>query len=297
MATTLLWGAPSNGKSYIATMIAIAEMLLGRRVFSSYPIIYIRPLSIRHKVVNLIIYFIFLIKILIFYIIKYSKKCIYYLYKKIHKSSTFLRFFITTKPQYTQKYKNKMYSTYKWEHSYTNAGLNDCCIIIDEGYLEFNCHEKLPIEEHTFFATSGHNNNDIYIIAQNYSRINIAIRELANYFIYVYKFSNPFSVQSKTGRRQLTPLFFTVETYIREEDFKMRNINPKVIWERKRVLFNKNVAKSYDTQYYKLDEKEINPQLWITILKDKEKIEKKEILGDSISKKDFAEVFPELLEA
>lgn len=272
MATYLLWGAPSNGKSYYATLIAILEMLSGRKVFSSYPIIYTMPLTIFQVIKNLIYR--------IYNIISW------YLLFKVHHNLYWY------KP--IELIKNKVYSTYKWEHKYIEAGLLDCCIIIDEGYLEFNCHDKLPVIEHTFFATSGHNNNDIYVIAQNYSRINVAIRELANYFIYVYKFSNPFSIRNKTGRKQLTPLLFTVETYIKEEDFRIRNINPKVIWEKKRVWFKKSIANAYDTQYYRLTQKLIHPVLWITELKQKKEEQKKDIKPIPVNLGCLTEVFPEL---
>jgi hypothetical protein len=275
MATTLLWGAPSAGKSYYATLIAIIEMLLGRRVFSSYPIVYTKPLSIFQRIKNLIITVYNLIQ--------------WFLLFRVHKNIKWYN------PR--EYIKNKVYSTFEWKHEYVSKGLNDCCIIIDEGYLEFNCHDKLPVIEHTFFATSGHNDNDIYIIAQNYARINVAIRELANYFVYVTKFSNPFSSRQKSGRKQLLPLFFTIETYIKEEDFKYRNINKGAIYEKKREWFNKDIASAYDTQYYRLTEQDINPRLWIDIVKEKEKGKKRNSLGfNGIPKEDLSTTFPELLE-
>jgi hypothetical protein len=257
MATTLLWGAPSNGKSYIATLWAILEMIAGRRVFSSYPIVYTMPLSLIQRLKNLIIYLYNLVSWILLF--------------KVHHN---------IKWYYPIDYiKNKVYSSYKWEHSYIDTGINDSSIYIDEGYKYFNCHDKLTSNEHDFFALSGHNNNDVYVIAQNYMRINVAIRELANYFVYVTKFSNPFSMRNKTGRKQLTPLFFNTEMYISEADFKMRTINPKVIYEKKRIWFNSNIAEAYNTQYFRTLEQELKPVLWINELKEKKKKREEKVLA------------------
>lgn len=240
MATHLVWGAPSQGKSYISTSIAVHALLEHKKVFTNYPVIYEKPLKINQKIYN-----------------AYSK-----LYNKI---ISYLP--LRCNLFYKAVYKKEILSTYKWQKDYIYAGLNNVVILLDEAYTEFNCHNKLPIDEHTFFATTGHNCNEVYLIAQNYSRINVAIRELANFFVFVHKFSNPLSLLPSKGRKQLTPLFFTVETYISEEDYKYRRINKYAIYERKRHWFNINIAKAYDTQYFKSIEKPLTLQLWSDLVK------------------------------
>src|SRR3990172_1610588 len=124
-----------------------------------------------------------------------------------------------------------------------------------------NCHTKLSDSQHDFFATTGHNNIDVYIIAQNYRRINIVIREMA-LFIIISKFSNPLSLMSKSGRKELTPLFFTVETYLSEREYQLKGIKKDAVYEKKRILFNTAIANSYNTQYYRRLAKTIERISW-----------------------------------
>jgi|SRR3989337_1615155 len=155
----------------------------------------------------------------------------------------------------------KVLSPYKWQDSYIDRGLHDCTIVLDEAYKIVNCHTKLSDSQHDFFATTGHNNIDVYIIAQNYRRINIVIREMA-LFIIISKFSNPLSLMSKSGRKELTPLFFTVETYLSEREYQLKGIKKDAVYEKKRILFNTAIANSYNTQYYRRLAKTIERISW-----------------------------------
>ncbi len=153
-------------------------------------------------------------------------------------------------------------SSLKWFDEYIDLGIHDCTIILDEAYKVVNCHNKLSPSQHDFFATTGHNNVDIYVIAQNYRRINVIIREMS-IFIIISKFSNPLSLLSSKGRKQLTPLFFTAETYLSERDYQLKGIKPDIMYERKRYLFNKSIGIAYDTQYYRMKAKTFKTISWL----------------------------------
>jgi hypothetical protein len=166
--------------------------------------------------------------------------------------------------------------TFKWDDKYIDAGLHDCTIILDEAYKIVNCHDRLTESQHDFFATTGHNNVDVLIIAQNYRRINLVIREMA-LFIIVSKFSNPITLISSKGRKELTPLFFTIETYLSERDYQLKGVRKDAVYEKKRLWFNKDVAESYNTQYYRRKAKIIHPISWIQDMRNNNIVDLKSI--------------------
>lgn len=222
----LIWGAPSQGKSYYATLLIIEFLKAGKRVFSNYPVFYTVPLALWQKVINFV----------------------YRLFKK------------------PARYIPKVLSPLRWEEDYIYASLTNCIIVLDESYRYFNSHKRSVEDDvHTFFATTGHNDVDVYLIAQHYNRINLVIREVANYYIYVIKTSNPFSIRGKR-KGELSPLFFTAEYYISEDDFRLRRIQDTLA-DKRRVWFSKKVAQAYNTQYYRTKEKSIDPKP-ITWLED-----------------------------
>ncbi len=221
MTSHIISAPPSQGKSYIGTKIAVEALKSGKEVFSNYPIIYTFPLPIHHRVINL-----------------FCK--------------------LTKEPQ---KYIPKKLQTNIWIDTYFDMGLHDCIVILDEAYKVVNCHNKMTDSQHDFFATTGHNNVDIYVIAQNYARLHTIIREMSM-FIIVSKFANPLSLISKTGRKELTPLFFILEWYLSEGDYAMKRVRKNAIYKTERVLFNKDIANAYKTQYYKRKAKPIAILKW-----------------------------------
>lgn len=260
----LLWGAPSQGKTYYATYVAIQELLKGKRVFSNYPIVFTEPPSIQKKVINLFLKQIWRIK-------KVSWVTHKLLYMKLSKKPTLTKYhkFVMSNPVYTPKYLEKEYSTLKWEDDYVYQSLQSCVIILDEAYRSFSSRKRDVKEaEHLFFSTNGHTNIEIYLIAQHYNRLDLIIREMANYYVFISKMCNPFSFGNKGGREgELKPLFFTIETYTSEDEYKYRRIF-KTVYSVKRILFSKKVADAFNTQYFKGLEKPIRPQRWSELMKN-----------------------------
>lgn len=170
------------------------------------------------------------------------------------------------KPKNNPIFQNIILSSNIWKDEYVDYGLHDCTIILDEAYKIVNCHNKMTENQHDFWATSGHNNVNIYVIAQNYRRINIIIRELST-FIIISKFSNPLSLLSKKGRKQLIPLFFTINTYLSETDYMFKYVRKDALYDKKRIIFNKDIANAYDTQQYRRVEKKIEIETWLQKMK------------------------------
>jgi hypothetical protein len=243
----LIFAPPSKGKSYIATYLILQFLKDGKRVFSNYPVIYKVPFTIRQR-----------IEIIIHNWLWFFKFLLWLNYTSIFKSSKW------ECPLFTPKHIQKELSPLKWKEDYIFAQLTNCKIVLDEAYMYFNSHKRSVEDDvHKFFATTGHNDVDVFLLAQHYNRINLVIREIANYYIWIEKTSNPFSWKGKR-KGELTPLFFTVEYYISEDDFRLRRIQ-KTILEKKIIWFNKNVSSSYNTQYYRTKEKPIlpKPMTWI----------------------------------
>ena len=250
MTISLIWGAPSQGKTYYATLQAILALLAGKRVFTNYPVIYLEPLRFYQKIINLFLWLIYVIKLAYWGLL-----------------SSFDNW---NKPKYIRRYTEKEYSSLKWEEEYLNINLNNCVIILDEAYRYFNSHKRsVEDETHLFFATNGHAGIDIFLIAQHYNRINLIIKEMASYYIYIEKINNPISIVGSGKRNnELTPLFFNAMSYISEEDFKRRWVK-ETIWRKERIWFNANVANAYNTTFFKSIEKKIRPIKWSNILKEK----------------------------
>lgn len=233
----LIWGAPGQGKTYVATAEAISFLKkkgkFRKKVFSNYPIIYHKPLNIFQRSLNMII-----------------------------KVNNIL--FKNRKKDLIQK---EVLSTIKWEEEYIYAGITNSVIVLDEAYRYFSSRKRdVKADEHSFFATNGHDGNEIYVIAQHYNRIDLIIREMANFYTYVSKMSNPFSLAGSGARDgEPMPLFFRMESYISEDDFKMRRIRPS-IYMKKRLWFSKGVASAYDTRYFRKTEPPLNFKTWEEII-------------------------------
>jgi len=257
MASNIISAAPSQGKSYYATLLACNFLKENKVVFTNYPIIYTVPLKLFQKIANIIAYILYILLLIKWYILN----CFYRYYPK---KTLILK--TRYKPQYKPVFYNIILSTNVWKDEYVDFGLHDCVVILDEAYKIVNCHNKMTDNQHDFWATSGHNNVDIYVIAQNYRRINIVIRELST-FIIISKFSNPFSLLSKEGRKQLTPFIFSISTYLSESDYMFKTIRKDALYDKKRVLFNTSIANAYNTQQYRREEKKIEIETWLQKMK------------------------------
>jgi len=140
--------------------------------------------------------------------------------------------------------KPEILSTKIWKSDFVYHDITDSTIIIDEGYRDFSSREfkKFDTDKHTFFATNGHNNNDIYVIAQNPARVDLIIREMTNVFIFVRKAC--FIGSDK-------PLWFRVEGFLSIEDFAQRYHNPNAVYTSMFLLPKRYIKKAYDTHYYR----------------------------------------------
>ncbi|WP_340819017.1 zonular occludens toxin domain-containing protein [Methanolobus sp. WCC4] len=152
-------------------------------------------------------------------------------------------------------FKGRVFSNYPIEHSklgfcdvwkpeYVYLPIYDSYIFIDEAYRDFNSrkHKSFTDDEHLFFSTNGHNGNDINLIAQNPARIDLVIREMTDTFFYVKKTEIPL-----IGR----PLWFTIDAYLTEDDFKRRHQDKEAMYNRSRLRFSVKVARAYDTHYFR----------------------------------------------
>lgn len=240
----LIWAPPSEGKSYYVTNRAVELLIKGRkRIFSNYPIVYQEPLTPFQFAKNV-----------------YNR--------------------ITKKPLI----QNKVYSTYKWETEYVYKGITNSVIILDEAYMYYSSRKKdVDKDVHSFFATNGHDGNDFYLIAQHYNRLDLIIREMASYYVFVSKISNPLSLIGSGAREgELMPLLFKIEFYLSEEEFKYRRIH-KTVFKQQRIFFNKRIAHAYDTRFFRKTEKSMTPVKWVDLMtpemsvidvSEKEEIEK-----------------------
>jgi len=166
-------------------------------------------------------------------------------------------------------YDKKLGASLFWNANSINYNITDSLIIIDEAYRDYSSRkwQKFTTNEHTFFATNGHNNNDIVFIVHGINRLDPVIREMADSFYYVNKFSIPFMKH---------PLFFKIEVFVDEIAIAQRyhsNSHHGVIYQR----FKKRVAEAYNTHFFReIKEPDVNYLSWTEMANKKEN--KKELI-------------------
>jgi len=153
-----------------------------------------------------------------------------------------------------------------WIPALAHENILESDIYIDEAYMDYNSREykKFEKDTHTFFATNGHNDNEITLIAQNPARIDVVIREMCNGFFLVKKITWPFVIwtiyarlanlirKEKYNPARPNPLMFIVYNFLTEKDMASRN--PEAAYSTQRLWFNHDTARAYDTHYWKTDD-------------------------------------------
>ena len=132
-------------------------------------------------------------------------------------------------------------TSFIWNSAYVYEDVCNCLIILDEGYREASSRNfgAFTVDEHTFYGTNRHNDNDIWFMCHNPARIDVIIREMVDVFYYVSKLSI-------LGR----PLWFRISGFLDEADFALRYNSPELIYSFQRLTFKKSVRRAYDTHYF-----------------------------------------------
>ena len=147
-------------------------------------------------------------------------------------------------------------STYRWISSYSKENIQDATIIIDEAWQDYSSrnYKNFTKDMQAFFAMNGHNNNDIYIIAQNAARVDVIIREMCNELYYIRKISIPFTDY---------PLFFIAYIYNDLNEMARMTPDPFLAVKKRYILFRKRYALAYDTHYFRNTKPPVTPQTWL----------------------------------
>ena len=105
-----------------------------------------------------------------------------------------------------------------WESTHCHENVQDSLIIIDEAYRDMSSRDfkDFTKEEHTFFATNRHNNNDVLLLAQNPARIDVILREITSEFLFMRKVSIPFTWWLNKLEACNLPLVFVAYGYLLE---------------------------------------------------------------------------------
>jgi hypothetical protein len=162
----------------------------------------------------------------------------------------------------------KVFSSLVWEDKFIYEPIHNADIFIDEAYRSYSSRDfkNFTKDMHTFFATNGHNDLEIHLIAQNPARVDLIIREICNYFHFVRKVSIPWIFRNPEGKFS-RPLWFVDWVFLSEDDMVSRSKERVQYIERH--LFSKKFAEAYDTHYYR--NRDLKPLPLVTWL---EKIEK-----------------------
>ncbi|TGC06979.1 zonular occludens toxin domain-containing protein [Methanolobus halotolerans] len=106
-----------------------------------------------------------------------------------------------------------------WKSELAKQNITDSMIVIDEAYRNYNSrdYKTFQKDEHTFFATNRHLNNDIFLIAHNPARIDVVIREITEEFILMHCHKLPFL---------RWPLWFSADVFLDELAVAQRYTSP-----------------------------------------------------------------------
>lgn len=159
-------------------------------------------------------------------------------------------------------YKGKQFSSFFWKDKFVYETIHDCDIVIDEGYRTASSRDwkTFTVDEHTFYATTGHNGIDVFFITQAIPRVEVVIREIVSKFHQIKKTTIPWFRKDPRGEYEKI-LWFVDE--VRLQSPKTPGTPADEIYTSSHSLFSKNVAKAYDTKYYrKPGEITFVPELW-----------------------------------
>ena len=131
-----------------------------------------------------------------------------------------------------------------WNKKLMKENIFDSAIFIDESYKDFNSREYKTFtkDDHDWFATSGHNQNSIWLLTQNPQRIDVVIREVANFYVAVEKVEIPLLE---------IPIYFWLYYYRSEEEMRVSKYGFAEPWDTQRIWFNWFTASSYDTRFFR----------------------------------------------
>lgn len=144
---------------------------------------------------------------------------------------------------------------FKWDSAILEgADIYDSLIILDEGYRYFNSREyrKFSLSAHELFSLNRHNGNLLLIGTQHPARVDVVIRELADWFILIDAFRIPFVSH---------PIFFSARWYDADPvEFKTQLMpTPE---HRDYYLFQQKIARAYDTHALRGRGKPLELQRW-----------------------------------
>lgn len=172
------------------------------------------------------------------------------------------KYFFSNVPIYHKKYGWSLC----WKPEYAKQQIVDAEILIDEAYRDYNSRnstkkkgdEVFTKDEHTFFATNRHLNNDIWLIAHNPARIDVAIREITEEFLMMHCHKIPILD---------IPLWFSCDVYLDEQSIALRYTSRTAKYCTERFRFSRAIAKVYDTHFYRPPEiPEVHFDTWGEVL-------------------------------
>lgn len=165
-----------------------------------------------------------------------------------------------------------------WKKEYMHENLTGSVIIWDEMQVDFwsRMFKDTTVEQLAWFTQLAQYEITIYMMTQHYDNLEISLRRVVNWWIYVEKVVIPILD---------IPLYFNVYTFDnfdRFNEFQHGRADPYFF---ERLWFNKDVAAAYDTKFFAKDERPpFEGQTWEDYYKEQGKDMK---LPDDISLKTY----------
>lgn len=153
-----------------------------------------------------------------------------------------------------------------WEPDYVRKNIQKSFIVIDEAQRDYDSqeHKSLDEDEDEFFATSGHNSNEIRVISQGVTRVTKAIRDRMNMWVLVRKVLDIPFMRNREGRLG-RPLLFSKTTWLAFEDIGKKD----KVYTHEYVWFKTRTARAYNTHYFQKEGDPFKPPSWREIILQK----------------------------
>jgi hypothetical protein len=185
------------------------------------------------------------------------RKAIFHL-RRIKKGKGKIKRVFSNFPIYHKKYG----WSYVWTPDLALQVVTDSFILIDEAYRDYNSRNStnkakkgqstknvFTEQEHTFFATCRHLGNDLWLIAHNPARIDVAIREITEEFILMHCHKIP--ILSLFFEILDFPIYFSADVFLDEQALAQRYNARNAVYCVERFWFHRDIAKSYDTHFFR----------------------------------------------
>lgn len=226
--------------------------LRNKKVITSYPVIYAKPLNIKEKIRNAI-------------------------FKLMHRKTQ-----SKDLPCQKQIFESLAWEdiNMKWKRDFWQESIHDAEIFIDEAQdagLSNREWQSLSAQARRFIYAHRHNDNNIHVVSQSADDIDVYFLRRCQNFIEIKKrqwkfLKNPSSF-SLNYYRTIDDYYSRMELVGKKKGGMFGSLSVKkkdtARFKRKKIKFNKSIAEAYNTKFYRDMRPEPTFHTWLQVMSEK----------------------------